>query len=147
MKRHIQILILSAPVALQGCGSLICTEMGCAGTLMLTIDGTELIDGSSYALSVDMGEDGTERCEWIWSDESGADTDCARVDEDGRVLLDLVLSMGVTPESITVTLEEDGEALISNVVEPEWSEPYYPNGETCDAGIGCSSASIELAMD
>ena len=147
MKRHIQILILSTPLALQGCGSLNCTEMGCAGMLALTIDGAELIDGSSYALSVDMGEEGTELCEWTWSDESGADTDCARVDEDGQVLLDLVLGMGVAPESITVTLEEDGEALISSEVEPEWSEPYYPNGEECDADYGCSSASIAFGID
>ena len=147
MKRHIQILILSTPLALQGCGSLVCTEMGCAGMLTLTIDGAELIDGSAYTLSVDMGEDGTEFCEWTWSDDSGADTDCVQIDPDGNVSMDITLSMGVAPESITVTLEEDDEALISREIEPEWSEPYYPNGEECDADDGCSSASIAFGID
>ena|GEM_PF-4479737 len=144
--RRFKALIALAPVALASCVPLACEEMGCIGMLSLSVDGATWQEGAEYALSVDLGDDGIETCTWTWSTESDDQPTCAQVDPDGAVHMDINLGMGVAPESISVALEEDGADLLADDVFPEWSEPYYPNGERCDGGNGCQSASVTIAL-
>jgi hypothetical protein len=54
--------------------------------------------------------------------------------------------MGEQGESVDIILSQDGTTVLEENFTPSWSEPYYPNGEACDAGNGCSSAEASFSF-
>ena len=141
---------LALTATLVACGplGLDCTEMGCIGSLMVNIP-TESLSDAEYILTVD--HDGsTEQCTFTlpFDAAAAACTEGSELQLNGGVLtLNHSLGMGVTFDTVFVELSEQDFTLVSETLDIEWSEPFYPNGEACDDGFGCYSAEVEVSLD
>ena len=146
MSRFALTLALSA--AFVGCAiSKICTEMGCMGTYALSFEADSWEDGE-YALTVFFDGMDAADCVITLPLADGAACEGASAVE----LADGVLSVQVFTPMNDGLIEADivlslGDAvLLEEVVEPAWGEPYWPNGEDCDRGYGCLSASETFSL-
>lgn len=142
---------LALPLALSalasGCIALSCDEMGCMGTYALSFEAGTWEDGE-YALTVLF--DGMDAADCVITLPLDGDSSC-----DGAsavTLADGVLSVLVfTPMNdelveADIVLSQGDTILLEEVVEPVWDEPYWPNGESCDRGYGCLSASETFSL-
>jgi hypothetical protein len=123
-----------------------CTQMGCGGALELDLGSLE---SGSWTFTF-TGDDGSSAsCTFVLPIADGEQVDCP--DEftpmtvtqgtDG-VLIALSTNMTDAPPwtSLGLTLTPEGGETLGADVTPAWGDPLYPNGEVCDAPIGCWSA-------
>ena len=130
------------PLLLSGCGVLACEEMGCMGTFTVELADTNRSAEAVYVLTVAL--DGQESA-CTWGPEGADDeTGCIVSEADAGLHLQFWTGMGSATEVVPLTLEEDGIVVIEVSASPDWSEPFYPNGERCDQGMGCQSALVAL---
>jgi hypothetical protein len=145
------IFVLSAlsAVACAVAGSF-CTDMGCSGTLELTIVADSWAEGD-YQVTMDVGGDYLERCRFTIplgepNPEAGSSCWEAPTFDGTRLTVFMPTPMDDSLVEVDVALLVDEAVVVEETVAPEWGEPAYPNGEECDAGYGCLSgtATIEL---
>jgi hypothetical protein len=118
----------------------ICTEVGCNGSLEVSFVREAWEDGT-YVVTADLGDGNVQTCSLDLSLTAELSCDFFDVTYDGTTLMvpfATPMNDGLTDVTITLTLAD--EVLVDEVIAPEWGEPYYPNGEECDAGYGCLSA-------
>lgn len=136
-------VLLFLPLAV-GCAQLglVCTEMGCVGTLTVTLsraladDAVVTVDLDGEVLDCPVDPEGgqpTTGCE-------------VRTEDAGQVLR---VSSGSTAwEEVVVSVSEGGAAAVDHVLTPEWGERFYPNGKACDGPDGgCVSGEADLDLD
>ena len=128
-----------------GC-ALACEEVGCTSTLEVVFH-TGALDDGEYRAEADFG--GT-LAEGISFDLDGghayAPSDAMQtVSYDGNdVVVTFALGTAEPADQVAVALLDVwGDAVVQGVVEPVWSEPWYPNGKACD-DAGCVSASVSV---
>ena len=119
-----------------------CTDVGCMGSVTITIYEVWLEDGE-YQAEADLSL-GTEAVsfEIVEGKALMEDGDSRTVRYDGT---DLVFSFiaGDPPETFQVRLlDVDDAVIVEGEVSPELDGEYYPNGKRC--GVGCSSWKAEL---
>jgi hypothetical protein len=120
--------------------NLACTEVGCNGSLELSFVRESWEEGS-YVITADMGDGYVQTCTLDLSMTAELSCDYFDVVYDGATLtVPMATPMNDGLTDVTVTLTFADEVLVDEVIAPEWGEPYYPNGEECDAGYGCLSA-------
>lgn len=124
-----------------GCIEISCTEMGCNGSYTLTFESDDWADGD-YELSVALDGEEAAACTITLPLESDASCDgfTAITMADGALTVPVRTPMNDQLVEADVVLSLDGADLVSEVVEPAWGEPFWPNGESCDEGYGCLSA-------
>jgi hypothetical protein len=122
-----------------------CTEMGCNGTVQVSLSESELEEGS-YILDLAYGSVVTS-CDFeVPFNSSTASCDQAEISLDGAdVVVQAMTGMGETFESVEVTLSEN-DLVVHSEEKVVDSEPFFPNGEECDKDFGCLSASVHLAL-
>jgi hypothetical protein len=143
-------LVGAAAMGLVACGvEYACTDMGCGGSLVVEVSG--LADGAwDLALTTDGGE--VAQCSFDLPGSGAAvcsgDLTVALADGDGVVVVTIETRMTdgapFTSLGLTATDSEGGE--LGADVTPVWDDPVYPNGEECDAPIGCSSAEATVTL-
>jgi hypothetical protein len=136
-------MVLAVGLGLAGCRAigLMCTDMGCQGTLTVLLDRLPTEDA---AVTLDLGDGpldcgvATETTEPLCGIEDGEDGPSLRV----------WVGMGQAPEVVTVSVSEGGAPAVEHDLDVTWGEPWYPNGEACDGKDGgCRSGEAELALD
>ena len=139
------ITLLAGSVALAGC-AFSCTEMGCMGSFQLTFE-AETWDEGLYTLSVDFGENGTQACSFTIPLEAGIVCDETEISlSDSGLVVPLRTGMSEDYADVAVTLEYEDAILVDQTIDPEWSEPFHPNGQACDRGSGCISAAWTFTL-
>ena len=140
--RHTKTMLLALGMVMPGCAllGLNCTEMGCAGTLSVWMDGA-LVEGPAYEVVVEGFS--AEPC--AFSLPLRGYEDCASIGADGQLVVSFFLPMGAAPDEVTLVLLEDGEEAARTVDRPSYGAPYYPNGEACDGG-GCRSGEATFLL-
>ena len=141
MKR-VTMALMGLTLALPGCAmlGLSCTEIGCAGSLSVLMDGA-LAEGESYEVSVEGFY--AEPC--VFSLPLEGYEDCASIDPTGQLVVSFYIPMGEAPDEVTLVVFEDGEEASRAVEMPSYGEPYHPNGKACDGG-GCRSAEVVFVL-
>jgi len=110
-----------------GCGSPVCTELGCESNLTFDFDG-EYLPAGDYDVSV-VSSNGEASCELTIDDDRHSEFDCSGDFEIEPSVSDVVVYD--TPETATLEITSDGSDVTSLETTPEYSD-YYPNGEDCD---------------
>lgn len=115
-----------------------CTEMGCSGSLTVYVDGatdpglwslTVTKDGTTQGCSVEL-PGGTPTCDPAIALQATA----------AGLEVAWTLTMGEAGDEVHVEVHHEDVTVLEETFAPEWSDPYYPNGEECDAGNGCVTA-------
>lgn len=129
-------------MALTACGALNCTEMGCQGSFEVTLADLGAETTGELELAAAFSDDNQASCTLELSDS--ANSGCYEAVWSGDdLVLTLFLPMGASGDSVDLTVTLDDDVVHDETLtELDWSEPYYPNGEACDAGFGCSSVSV-----
>lgn len=76
--------------------------------------------------------------------DTGPSFDCRITEANGRPALVAPTGMADLPDVVVVEIAEAGGAPVRYEVEPDWNDPYYPNGKWC--GGSCRSGEAELAL-
>ena len=135
---------------LTACGplGLDCSQMGCMGSLTVTMSTDSLAD-SEYILTIER-DDHSEQCTFILpfdSESASCDLGAEITYNEDVLTVQHIVSMGEEFDSVFVTVSEQDFNLFSETVDIDWSEPVYPNGEECDDGFGCRSAEISVDIN
>ena len=138
------IALLAGSAALAGC-AFSCTEMGCMGTLELAFEAADWEEGT-YTLSVDYGANGTQECAFTFPLEEASCDGREITVSDSALMIPLTTRMSEDYAEVVVILESEDTVLVDETIDPEWSEPYYPNGRACDRGSGCISAAWTFTL-
>lgn len=134
-------LLIATTAFYASCLPLSCTEMGCMGTYELTMERSSGWEDGEYEIFVAF--DDTEPTVCIFTLPLEDDTSCGftPITLDGDVLVvSIPTGMDESLVEAEILFDHEGSELLSEVVEPNWSEPFWPNGERCDQGNGCLSA-------
>ena len=130
-----------------GCIALSCQEVGCNGTYALSFEADEWEEGA-YALTVFL--DGMESVDCVITLPLESASSCDGVSAvelaDGILSVMVYTPMNEDLVEADIALSMDGTVLLEEVVEPAWGEPYWPNGQACDRGYGCLSASDAFSL-
>lgn len=128
-----------ALVGLAGCSSLglACTEVGCFGSLVITLDRAPVTDA---VITVDVGDGETWPC---LPEAEAMDTICTIEDAS----LQIATGMGSPALDVVIVAVDEGAGAVEHEVEVTWGEPYYPNGKACDGRDGgCRSGEGSLTL-
>jgi hypothetical protein len=139
-----RLLLLASPLLLAGC-ALNCEEIGCSGAISIYLAGA----GADGEWSLEVTKDGETRACTITL--PGGEPVCATpldvaVEAEGMTLTWMTM-MGEQGDAVSLRVSHDGVLLLDESFEPDWSEPYYPNGKACDDGMGCSNATVDYSLD
>lgn len=143
LERAMRFLLLAPLFLLAGC-ALNCEEVGCSGSVSIYLAGA-VSDGE---WSLEVTKDGeTRACTVTLPD---GETVCASpldvvVDADGMTLSWTTI-MGEQGDEVSLRISHAGVLLLDESFEPDWSQPYYPNGKACDDGMGCSNATADYTI-
>ena len=144
-----KILFISA-LTVAGCETgMMCTEMGCGGSLTINASAEDWADGT-YDLEVQLGDNDPQVCSFVMPfDDASVDCDfeLALSSEGSELSVELSTRMGEDASDVTLSLS--GTEVATDTIAISWGAPLYPNGETCDAGNGCVSSQVawDLAFD
>ena len=145
---HTATLALTATLVACGPLGLDCTQMGCIGSLIMNLPTASLAD-AEYILTLE--HDGTtEQCTFAlpFDAASAVCTQGSELELNGDIIsLNHPLEMGMQFDTVFVELSEQDFTLVSETLDIEWAEPFYPNGKACDDGFGCYSAEVEISLD
>ncbi|MEL6343098.1 MAG: hypothetical protein AAFV53_08175, partial [Myxococcota bacterium] len=123
-----------------GCIPLGCTEIGCNGSYELTFE-ADVWEEGEVELSVAFDGVDALRCTFAVPSDDGEDCGVSGVTfVDGAMLVAVPTPMDERIAEADIELMVDGVVLFSDVVEPLWSDPFWPNGRRCDRDSGCLSA-------
>ena len=126
---------------------LYCTDMGCVGQMVIHLPMDALMD-AEYVLRLEYG-DVVERCTFtlpFTGDSVQCEQGATLTLEEGAVTLRQDLYMGENFDTLFVELFEQDLNRLSETVDIDWSEPFYPNGEECDGDYGCRNTTIDLVV-
>ena len=146
MPRLVLSLVLAALTG--GCIALShCTEMGCMGSYSLSFEADGWEDGE-YALDVFFDELVATDCAFTLPLAEQVNCEGATVValEDGVLSVRVSTPMNEDLFEADISLTQGETVLLEEVVEPAWGEPYWPNGEACDRGYGCLSATESFSL-
>jgi hypothetical protein len=127
-----------------------CTEIGCSGTLTLTFE-AETWAESVYEVTLDTGREFPERCRFTLplsepNPQAGSSCFIAPTFNGAELTVALPTPMDESLVEVDVALRLADVVLHESTLAPAWGEPFYPNGEVCDAGHGCRSAEANIAL-
>lgn len=130
-----------------GCIALSCDEMGCNGTYTLTLEASTWADGE-YEMFVAFDGEEAMRCTFTLPLEGGETCGGfpAITMTDGALIVPVPTPMNENLVEAEIVLSQGGTALLSEIVEPAWGEPVWPNGKDCDQGYGCLSAEDSFTL-
>lgn len=113
-----------------GCHALglVCTEMGCIGSLTIVLS-RPLADDA--VVSIDLGPDGVFDC----TPSGDTFTGCSLTEEGGEPAIVVQPGAG-EPETVVVEIGEGGAEPAAYDVEVTWGDRWYPNGKACDGPDG-----------
>ena len=125
----------------------LCTMVGCNGMYELTFDRSDAWEDGEYELSVAF--DDAEPTVCTFTLPLAEETSCAftPISLDGNVLVvPIPTGMDESLVEAEILLDREGSEVLSEVVEPNWDAPFWPNGEQCDKGNGCLSAEETFSL-
>jgi len=139
MRRLILLPLLTTPIG----GCILtngCTLAACSGSYALSFEADNWADGEYNLFVAFDGMEAQNRTFTLPLGDNEALSISPVTLENGVLTLSVGTPMDESLVEADIQLIQEEAVLFSDVVEPVWDEPYWPNGEDCDPGQGCLSA-------